>query len=444
MCPVGSEDSADWKPALAYPPFREHLLSPGPKLTPLAPPQPPPSRPVLTRTCPRCARANPQDATFCNGCAARMDGRVDPPGLAGPKRAMANAREPDPEPVFIASAPLAPPAEAEVAAEAVPAPVPAAVPAGRKALIALCVIATLGGGAFGWRVRHRAESAVTPIPEQNPAPATAPETAAASAALTPAPAVPPTVPLPAPEPTAAPEPKPAPAPAPQPTAPAKRARRKARARKTKSAPKAAPEPAETKDKALLDSLESPDDAATAAAKPAAKPAADAKPPAPAAAEESGFMMPGVPRRVTAKSVTKPKAGAAPPAEKTGAADAAGADKAAPAADDAEAGTARQVREQFTFCAQLLEQGAYADHFDTCLCADAKQAAPYLGRRGAYAAALKKSAAAGTLESSASVAGIGFDGPVAKVTADWKTGAADAPRTETETWRLEEGLWCRSP
>ncbi|MFI5363192.1 MAG: hypothetical protein ACHQ49_14595, partial [Elusimicrobiota bacterium] len=98
VCPVGSESSADWKPALAYPPFREALLAPGPKLTPLTPPQPAAPRPAPARPCPRCSRANPVDATFCNGCAARMDGRpVEPPG---PKRAMANARDPEPEPVF--------------------------------------------------------------------------------------------------------------------------------------------------------------------------------------------------------------------------------------------------------------------------------------------------------------------------------------------------------
>ena len=433
VCPVGSENSADWKPALAYPPFRESLLAPGPKLTPLTAPQAPPPRPAPTHSCPRCARANPEDATFCNACAARMDGRVEP---SGPKRAMANAREFEPEPVFIASDPLASPLVAEVAAEAVPAVVPADASSWRKILLASCAVATLVGGGLGWRL-YSAKSATPPPAADTPlaavagplpiAPAPSAEAvlpiSVAAASLTPAPPAKPAAVAPPAEPAA--------------KVPVKRARRKPRARK----PKPAPQPASTKDEALLASLEDAGEAPSPGSAPAAAaPSAAAKPAAPPAAEDSGFMMPGVPRRVAGKSVTKAKDGAAPPAAQT---DAPAADKAAPA-DDAEAGTAHQVREQFTFCAQLLGQGAYADHFDTCLCADAKQAAPYLGRRGAYAAALKKAAAEGKLESSASVTGIGFDGPVAKVTADWKTGASDSPRMETETWQLEDGLWCRSP
>jgi len=146
------------------------------------------------------------------------------------------------------------------------------------------------------------------------------------------------------------------------------------------------------------------------------------------------MMPGVPRPVAPKSPAKPASGAAPEAAKTEA-------EGSGAAEDE---TSRQVREQFVFCAQLLAQGAYADHFDTCLCADARQAPPYRGRRESYAAAMKKAAAAGTLETSAAITGIVLDGPVAKVTADWKAGDAGMTRTETESWQLDDGLWCRSP
>ncbi|MBI4061299.1 MAG: hypothetical protein HY403_07695, partial [Elusimicrobia bacterium] len=43
VCPVGSTDTADWKPALAYPPFKKALLeaaaaSPAPR--PASPPAP--------------------------------------------------------------------------------------------------------------------------------------------------------------------------------------------------------------------------------------------------------------------------------------------------------------------------------------------------------------------------------------------------------------------
>lgn len=58
--------------------------------------------------------------------------------------------------------------------------------------------------------------------------------------------------------------------------------------------------------------------------------------------------------------------------------------------------------------------------------------------------MKKADAHGTLATSAVVTGIVLDGPVAKVTADWKANSLDKPRTETENWQLEDGLWCRNP
>jgi hypothetical protein len=131
-------------------------------------------------------------------------------------------------------------------------------------------------------------------------------------------------------------------------------------------------------------------------------------------------------------VTKPKSAEAPAAG------------AAPAPETAEDMTTKQVREQFTFCAQLLSQGAYADHFDTCLCAATREAEPYHGRRGYYAANLKKAADAGKLAISAKVTSIVLDGAVAKVTADWRSAPTGTPRTEAETWQLEDGLWCRYP
>ncbi|MFI5363880.1 MAG: hypothetical protein ACHQ49_18105, partial [Elusimicrobiota bacterium] len=42
VCPVGSENSSDWKPALAYPPLREALLTPPPMRAPRPLPDPAP------------------------------------------------------------------------------------------------------------------------------------------------------------------------------------------------------------------------------------------------------------------------------------------------------------------------------------------------------------------------------------------------------------------
>ncbi|MCR4295326.1 MAG: hypothetical protein NUW21_07305, partial [Elusimicrobia bacterium] len=104
----------------------------------------------------------------------------------------------------------------------------------------------------------------------------------------------------------------------------------------------------------------------------------------------------------------------------------------------------QVHEQFDFCAQLLSQGAYGDHFDTCLCKDAREAAPYRGRRGFYAAAKKKDAGGGRLETSAKILSSRIDDGIATVTGRFTSGGADKGRTAKQTWKLEDGLWCQAP
>lgn len=104
----------------------------------------------------------------------------------------------------------------------------------------------------------------------------------------------------------------------------------------------------------------------------------------------------------------------------------------------------QVHEQFDFCAQLLAQGAFGDHYDTCLCKDTREAAPYRGRRGYYVSARKKEAGSGRLESSAKILSSKIEGGVAMVTARWKSGAEDKGRTSTQNWKLEDGLWCQAP
>jgi hypothetical protein len=431
VCPVGSANSEDWKPALAYPPFREALLAAGPKLAPIAAPSAPTPPPAPTAPCPRCQRANPEDAVYCNACAGRMDGREEP---RGPKRAMMNSREPDPEPVAVPEFSAAPveayPDPAQTLAETEFAPPPnespaAAVSPWRKILIASFAAAALASAGVGWWTLHPkpAEPAVSapapaPVAAAIPAPVapTPPVTAVAATALTPVVTPPQTAP--ASKMSRAPKTAPAAQASPAAKPAAKRARR---ARKPKPAPVPMPVPAKD------------------APKPETSPSAAATPASPSAADDGGMMMPGVPRRVPPKSAAKPAAPAPAPDAKT---DAASAD--APTSGAAEDETSRQVREQFVFCAQLLAQGAYADHFDTCLCADARQAAPYTGRGAVYAAELKKAASAGTLSTTAAITGIVLDGPVAKVTADWKSGDSGTSRTETETWQLDDGLWCRSP
>ncbi len=458
MCPVGSADSADWKPALAYPPFREALLSPPPKPAPLPAPRPvlaPLPAPVPTAPCPSCGHPNPEGARFCNACAARMDGFVEPPAPAPVQAAPAPAPivpapfEPAPaEPVsspihdpLVYTPPVAEPAPAffepapavfEPAAEFVPpaAPPAAAAPSARSVLgqwrntlIASFVGAVAASAGLGWWLLGPKKAA--------PAPVEAVAAVPAPVAAAPVPAPAPVAAMPSAQPPAS-----SPFPTESPVSPPKRAPRKPRRKK-------APVPVPAKDEETL--IESPASAAEPSmpgGRPAGGESSAPSDPSAASNADHGFLLPGVPRPVPAKSVAK--APAKPVAARAPAVAAAPADAAAAPAEP-EDPSVNQVREQFDFCAQLLSKGNYGDHFDTCLCAEAREGLPYRGRRGFYAATLKKAENAGTLETMASETRAVLDGGVAKVTARWRTAAATTTgHVRTETWQLEDGLWCRNP
>lgn len=396
VCPVGASDSNDWKPALAYPPFRSALLAPAAKPAP----EPPPPSPAATEPCPRCAGRNPEGARFCNACGARMDATVEPPrAQAGPEPEP--APPPDPIPATDLSAPVEPLVDLPapfVPPSVEPAPISAQPLVGaanrRKAMIASFIAAAVAaGGGLGWRLLRPAKrpppsrdltlsvpepSRPAPRPQSSadskPIETSAPSAQTVLASSSPAP-VPAPTPVPAPIPRHAPKPKPA---ARAETTVAKRAARAA----VQAAAEAVPEPA-------------------AALKDSAPPA------------DRGFILPGIPRPVS-KS----------------------------AAEDE--GASRQVREQFDFCSQLLAQGAFADHFDTCLCSDARAADPYRGRRGFYAGSLAKASSGGRLETKADILSVKLEGISATVNARWKVRPSDAGRETAEKWRLEDGLWCRAP
>ncbi|MDP3543348.1 MAG: hypothetical protein Q8T11_12840, partial [Elusimicrobiota bacterium] len=209
------------------------------------------------------------------------------------------------------------------------------------------------------------------------------------------------------------------------------------------------------------------DATKPSAEPAPTPAprAAAKaPPAigqrPAAAKPAQFSLPGLKRPVSAsdRGATAPAPGptvaiagldADPLSEPGASSPPPGIEDqpAPPATGEAAEGDQLalvQVHEQFDFCAQLLAQGAYGDHFDTCLCKDSREAAPYRGRRGFYVTAKKKDAGGGRLETSAKILSSKIDGGVATVTGRFSSGGADKGRTAKQTWKLEDGLWCQAP
>lgn len=105
--------------------------------------------------------------------------------------------------------------------------------------------------------------------------------------------------------------------------------------------------------------------------------------------------------------------------------------------EAEDDISRQVREQFGFCAQLLAQKAYRDYFDTCLCSQSKSAPPHRGNRDLYADRLKKSSADRPAAAETTVS-IRVAGTLADISFRPETGGS------TQHWKLEDGLWCRTP
>lgn len=191
----------------------------------------------------------------------------------------------------------------------------------------------------------------------------------------------------------------------------------------------------------------------AAAKPLAKapPVIGQRP----AASPRQFSLPGLRRPVSASDRAPSAAPAREPsmplAEDSSelsaslkAAPPAGIENEAVKSSDADQLALVQVHEQFDFCSQLLAQGAYGDHFDTCLCRNAREASPYRGRRGYYVKTRTKEADAGHLETTAKIISSKIDAGVAKVTALWTSGPDDKGRESTQSWKLEDGLWCQAP
>lgn len=449
-------------------------------VAPPAPVAPPEESPSFERTKDPFADLDPL-RTFPEEPAALPDSPRRPlqPGKMG-QLAEFEASEPA---LSFSPAPDPSPLAPEPAAAAAPAPVWKRPPV----LAGFAAAAALATG-LGYMMLGGAPAAppAEPVAELTPsAPPPAPEEAAP-----PAPAIyspPPQTSSPAMPPPAAAKPKrPArkPAPsldsAPRPSAAKPKRRRSRPARKAPPPPPAEPTsgegdtfiesraPERTTAPAdrdpLLEALLS--DATKPSAEPAPAPAPKAaakSPPSigqrPAAAKPAQFSLPGLKRPVSASDrpaaapapgptvaiagldapLTEPGAASPPPGIEDEPAKPAGE---SPAEGDQLALV--QVHEQFDFCAQLLAQGAYGDHFDTCLCKDARETAPYRGRRGFYVTAKEKDAGGGRLETSAKILSSKIDGGVATVTGRFSSGGADKGRTARQTWKLEDGLWCQAP
>ncbi|MBI4061326.1 MAG: hypothetical protein HY403_07840, partial [Elusimicrobia bacterium] len=466
---------------------------------PAAAPKPAPA--AKTVPCPRCAHANLEEARFCNACSARMDGRAEeppPPAAAPPpdpfkhldpmisypaEPAPMSRPEPTPRPpgrmgrlgALEETAPAAsyfPPSPSLT-----PDPAPAAAPpVGRKRPVVPVVLAGLALAAAGLayvklRGSGSAEAVIgSALPARTPPPETIttppPLVSAPPPSAPPAPASP-TAAIPAPKARKAKKrPKKSETPLLEPSATAlkpKRARPKVTGKRAAKV-QARQEKASADEKnPVLDALlsDATQSSADAAADSAAK-AVESIPPAnvqPPGAKPRPLLLPGfgserpvsASGRAAAPQVREPRPpeeGMPAPAPGQDPLEPAGTGRSTPtpgiedeALQSAESGKIAlgQVHEQFDFCAQLLAQGAYGDHYDTCLCKDAREAAPYNGRRGVYAAAMKKAADDGRLQTAAKIVSSKIEDGVAKVVARGN-GGRDSP----QTWKLEDGLWCRAP
>jgi hypothetical protein len=377
---------------------------------------------------------------------------------------LAAFEEPAPQPL----PPLAPaPKSSEVLISA-PSEPPEAVKESKNkksAAIAVALSAAFVASALAWK-----KFAPAPPPRKtlaklvSAAPST-PSVAAPVPAAVPAPAPPPT-------PVAAPPRRAPRLPPPAITTPQKKVEKKSaqakrkrvrgvRARKSEPAP--APAAAAKKKQTDADSVDPQLEAllshAAPESAPAEKPSEKTPAPAPApppekkepAAEPKRFSLPGLDRPIS-PSARKPKRPDGEP-DPTASPEAPAAESPAPktetpaAGAPAEAGQAEedqlalaQVKEQFDFCTQLLAQGAYGDHYDTCLCKDARKAT----KRSAFVETSKKSAAAGKLENTAKITSSSLSGGTATLVAHWRVLPNEFGRDVTQNWRLEDGLWCRAP
>lgn len=241
-------------------------------------------------------------------------------------------------------------------------------------------------------------------------------------------------------------------------APTPRPKRKSRPARPKPAPP--PEQPDAADAILIESRAAADEPVVPGAQGSgSEPLAD-----PGAGSAPADVLPGIPRRPsglrakTPKSAPAPKpvpdsdaalldealGGAGPSAGAAPAAAAAEAAKPAAPVNEADKLALQQAVEEFEFCAQLLAQGAFADHFDTCLCKETRKLPPYRDRRGFYAASLEKEAKAGRLEVRAEIVSTRMENGAARIVAKWKSRGNDPGREVDETWVMDDGLWCKAP
>ena len=429
VCPVGSERSSDWKPAVNYEPLRDALFKPKPALLGSPP-------------CSSCGRQNPDNALFCSGCGRKVREAEPPRPPSLPEPAKEPVRPVAPQPPL---QPL-PSAQTGVAPLAGPRESPGLVPirpleisAGPKRVPSPGKMGRIAEVQEQQRISLPPQAPRPVVPLESPKPAPHQDSGASSLRNKPlllaliafcaafavlalifvwsrpghrkaaAPAVnlppPPIVKLGLQEgnPTPAVETQAAPAPAPAPIVKAEEPKTFPR-RRHKRAAAVTPPASET---------------APVAAPPAS-------PPRPVGDDAGVLSLPGLPKKIRRPIPSPEPSGAA----------VAPAEAAAPATT--EQLPLQGAKDQFDFCHQLKRQGAFSDFYDTCLCAPTREAAPYKGGRRRFVDKSSQDPAS-EMGSAFEISEAHADGESVLITAKWSK--AEGTTERTEKWGVENGAWC---
>ncbi|MBI5209819.1 MAG: hypothetical protein HY927_07605 [Elusimicrobia bacterium] len=433
VCPVGSQNTGDWKAAVNYEALRRALLDAPPKA----------SGPEAR--CPLCGHDNPGDAVFCNHCGARLQGGPDipltepwmPPPPEAPPAARPEGRGHGGGMGRIGDA--MPDLPAPAAAGALPAsaadarPDQADLARSKKrrvwlsALVVGClVLAALAAVHLKRKKPSRrpaarraaAKSLVAPAPGDPLRPsAAAPGTAgvgispaAATAAGLPAsqaePATrplglpPQAAPLPPPSRRAKPRIKPKPAA----TDPGEASQPSPRPRpKFGRKASAAPRPANTLPEGGRD----------------ARPPASAAPPSEDPQEQKALELPGIPKKVKRAPAAEPGASSVSP--------------------DADRILMESAKDQFTYCQQLLKGRSFETAFRNCLCPARRDGPHFKGKLKRF---VKEAERGPEVGSAFQVLSTQVQEQSVIITARWSPTAKE-PVERAEKWSFEEGRWCQA-
>lgn len=401
VCPVGSQNTDDWKAAINYEVLRQALLDAPPKA----------SSPGAR--CPLCGHENPGDAVFCNHCGAslaRPEGRGHGGGMGRIGDAMPDLPAPAAASALPASAADARPDQADLARSKKRRAWILAIVVGCLVLAALAAVYMKRKKSSRRPAARRAaaKSLVSPAPGDPLRPSAA---TPGTAGMGTPPAVP-VSPEAAPAPTATNSATPASQaePAPQPPAPGPQAQATPLPPRTRRAkPRIKPKPAAA----------GPEEASQAPPRPRPKFGRKAAPPSESPQEEKALELPGIPKKVKRAPAAQPGASSGLP--------------------DADRILMESAKDQFTYCQQLLKGKSFETVFRNCLCQARRDGPPFKGKLKRF---VKEAERGPEVGSAFEVLSTQVQEQSVIITARWSPTAKE-PVERAEKWSFEEGRWCQA-